>query len=59
MKLKSFAKLITSESKVVVEDESGDLHEEYIGDDILNCKHLSREIIDICSGYYQIGVMIR
>jgi hypothetical protein len=62
MKLSDLAALITSDTKLVVEDESGDIYEEYVGNDIYlydPYDYLSREIVNISSGYYQIGVMIR
>lgn len=61
MKLRDLAVLITSDTKVVVEDELGDIYEEYAGNEfyLCDCKYLSREIVDISSGYYQIGVTIR
>ena len=61
MKLSDFTELITSDTKVVVEDEAGDIYEEYVGNEfyLCDCKYLSREIVNISSGYYQIGVTIR
>lgn len=59
MKLRDFARLITGGTKVVIEDESDEIYEVYVGTDIEDCEHLSREIIEISSGYYQIDILIR